>query len=354
MKILITGGAGFIGSHLAEYLVARGEERVTVLDDLSTGSLENLKALEGHPRFTCRIGSITDERTVAEVVSEADLVYHLAAAVGVFLVVQSPVRTIETNMLGTEILLRQAAAHGRKVVLLSTSEVYGKSAKVPCSEDDDLVLGATTVNRWSYACSKALEEFLALAYAKEKNLPVVIVRPFNIVGPRQTGRYGMVLPRFVEQALRGGPITVYGDGAQTRSFAHVRDMVEGLVRLAELPAAVGQVYNIGNDCEVAIRDLARSVARLSETGARVRQAVGRTRRVAETTRRVEFVPYSTAYGEGFEDLRRRVPDLSKIRAAIGYEPRVTLDEIIRELLALARRKPAKAPASAKKSAHSPR
>ena len=320
MKALITGGAGFIGSHLAEHLIRSGHP-VTVLDDLSTGRLENLRALEGNPAFTCRIGSVTDERTVAEVMSDVEIVFHLAAAVGVFLVVQSPVRTIETNVLGTEIVLRQAAAYRRKVLLASTSEVYGKSQKVPYSEGDDLVLGPTTVGRWSYACSKAIEEFLALAYSREKNLPVVIMRPFNVVGPRQTGQYGMVLPRFVEQALRGGPITVYGKGTQTRCFSHVRDVVEAFARLAEHPAAVGEVYNIGSDHEISIQDLAVKVAALARTGAGI-----------------QHVPYAAAYGQGFEDLQRRVPDLAKIRAAIGYQPRVALDEIICELLEIGRAK----------------
>ena len=318
MKALITGGAGFIGSHLADYLVRAGHH-VTILDDLSTGRLENVRALEGHPAFACRIGSVTDERTVAEVMSEADVVFHLAAAVGVFLVVQSPVRTIETNVLGTEIILRQAAAHGRKVILASTSEVYGKSPKVPYSEGDDLVMGPTTVGRWSYASSKAIEEFLARAYWQEKRLPVVIVRPFNVVGPRQTGQYGMVLPRFIGQALRGGPITVYGEGRQTRCFSHVRDVVDVFVRLAEHPAAVGEVYNVGTDSEISIKDLALRVVALAKTGAAI-----------------QFIPYDAAYGEGFEDLQRRVPDLRKIRAAIGYQPRVRLDDIILELLELGR------------------
>jgi UDP-glucose 4-epimerase len=335
MKVLVTGGAGFIGSHLADHLIKCGHE-VTVLDDLSTGRLENIRGLEGHPRFRCRIGSVTDERTVAELISDAEVVFHLAAAVGVFLVVQNPVRTIETNVLGTEILLRQAAARGRKVLLASTSEVYGKSRKVPSSENDDLVLGPTTVGRWSYACSKALEEFLAIAYWNEKKLPMVIVRPFNVVGPRQTGRYGMVLPRFVEQALGGGPITVYGNGSQTRSFAHVRDVVEALVRLAEHPAAVGQIYNVGNDQEIAIQELAHRVAALAKTGARI-----------------QYIPYEEAYGAGFEDLERRVPDLSKIREAIGYQPRTTLDEIILELLGIGRAGRAKKTEAVRSSSGTP-
>lgn len=318
MKALITGGAGFIGSHLAEYLIRRGDH-VAILDDLSTGRLENISALQGHPRFQCRIGSVTDERTVAEMVEEAEIVYHLAAAVGVFLVVKSPVRTIETNVLGTEIVLRQAAAHRTKIILVSTSEVYGKSRKVPYSEGDDLLLGPPTKGRWSYACSKALEEFLALAYWREKKLPVVIVRPFNVVGPRQTGQYGMVLPRFIAQALQGGPITVYGTGNQTRSFAHVSDVVEALVCLSEHPDAVGEIYNIGSDHEISIKELAQRVVELAKTRAQI-----------------QFIPYSEAYAEGFEDLERRVPDLSKIRAAIGYHPKVSLDQIIIELLALGR------------------
>jgi nucleoside-diphosphate-sugar epimerase len=311
MKALITGGAGFVGSHLAEALLARGDT-VHILDNLSTGAMANIGHLKGRERFHYAIDTVMNERVVAEMIDHVDVVYHLAAAVGVKLIVESPVNTIETNVHGTEMVLKVASKKKKKVLIASTSEVYGKSEEVPFREDADLVLGATTKGRWSYACSKAIDEFLALAYWKEKHLPVVVFRLFNTVGPRQTGRYGMVIPNFVKQALQGEPITVFGDGTQSRCFTYVSDVVEALVKLAEHPGAVGQVLNIGNDQEeISILELAQRVK--ARTGSKSA---------------IEMVPYDKAYEEGFEDMPRRVPDLGKIRALLGYEPRVHLDEIL--------------------------
>ncbi len=311
MKALITGGAGFVGSHLAETLLERGDE-VIVLDNLSTGSIDNIAPLKANPRFRYAIDSVTNEPLCAELIDQADVVFHLAAAVGVKLIVESPVNTIETNVHGTETVLKMANKKKKKVLVASTSEVYGKSDAVPFREDADLVLGATTKGRWSYACSKAIDEFLALAYYKEKRLPVVIVRLFNTVGPRQTGRYGMVIPNFVKQALLSHSITVFGDGSQSRCFTYVTDVVGALVKLADHPGAVGGVFNIGNDSEeISILELARRVKE-------------RTRSRSE----IALVPYDKAYEEGFEDMPRRVPDLGKVRALIGYEPIVHLDEIL--------------------------
>jgi len=311
VKALITGGAGFLGSHLAEALLARGDT-VYLLDNLSTGSIENIEHLKSAPRFNYAVDSVMNEPVTAEMIDRVDVVFHLAAAVGVRLIVESPVNTIETNVHGTEMVLKLANKKKKKVLVASTSEVYGKSEDVPFREDADLVMGATTKGRWSYACSKAIDEFLALAYWKEKKLPVVVFRLFNTVGPRQTGRYGMVIPNFVKQALLGHPITVFGDGAQSRCFTYVSDVVGVLVRLAEEPRAVGQVFNIGNDREeVTILDLAQRVK--ARTGSK-----------SEIVR----VPYDQAYEEGFEDMPRRVPDLSRLRALTGYEPQVHLDEIL--------------------------
>jgi UDP-glucose 4-epimerase len=316
MKTLITGGAGFVGSHLAEALLARGDE-VYVLDNLSTGSIENIEHLKGQARFHYTIESIMSEPVTAELVDRVEVVYHLAAAVGVRLIVESPVNTIETNVHGTEMILKLANKKKKKVIVASTSEVYGKGEVVPFREDADLVMGPTSKGRWSYACSKAIDEFLALAYHKEKRLPVVVVRLFNTVGPRQTGRYGMVIPNLVKQALLGHPLTVYGDGTQSRCFPYISDVVGALIRLAEVKGAVGEVYNIGNDHEeITIMDLARRVK--ARTG---------------TKSEIVLVPYDTAYEEGFEDMQRRVPDLSKIRALIDYEPRVQLDEILERVVA---------------------
>ncbi len=316
MKALITGGAGFLGSHLAEALLARGDE-VFVLDNLSTGAIDNIEHLKWDHRFHYTIDSVMNEPVTAELVDRVDVVFHLAAAVGVRLIVESPVNTIETNVHGTEMLLKLANKKKKKVVVASTSEVYGKGTQVPFREDADLVLGPTTKGRWSYACSKAIDEFLALAYHKEKRLPVVLVRLFNTVGPRQTGRYGMVIPNFVKQALLGRPLTVFGDGTQSRCFTYVSDVVGQLVALAGEPRAVGEVFNVGNDREeVTVLDLAR----------RVKARAG-------SKSEVVLVPYDQAYEEGFEDMQRRVPELGKLRALTGYEPRVHLDEILDQVIA---------------------
>jgi len=316
MKALITGGAGFVGSHLAEALLTRGDE-VSIIDNLATGSIENIEHLKGQRHFRYTIDSILNEPVLAELVDRVDVVFHLAAAVGVRLIVESPVNTIETNVHGTEMVLKLANKKRKKVLFTSTSEVYGKAGKVPFREDDDLVMGPTAKGRWSYACSKAIDEFLALAYHKEKRLPVVVARLFNTVGPRQTGRYGMVIPNFVKQALLGHPITVFGDGAQSRCFAYVTDVVGQLLPLAEEPGAVGEVFNVGNDREeTAMLDLARRVK--ARTGSRSE---------------ILLVPYDRAYEEGFEDMQRRVPDLSKLRALTGYEPQVDLDAILDRVIA---------------------
>jgi UDP-glucose 4-epimerase len=315
MHILITGGAGFIGSHLAEALLDAGHH-VTVIDDLSTGSLENVAHLTDRPGFVCVVDTVFNDPVVAELVDRADVVFHLAAAVGVKLIVQRPVHTIETNVHGTEVILRHAAKKKRLVFIASTSEVYGKSTDVPFREDADLVMGPTTRHRWAYACSKALDEFLALAYGKERQLPVIIVRFFNTVGTRQTDRYGMVLPTFAKQALAGTAITVFGDGTQSRSFTYVGDVVGALVALMGSPAAVGQVFNIGSQEEVTIRDLAERIKRLTGSASPI-----------------VTIPYEQAYEAGFEDMPRRVPDLTRIHAAIGFQPRVQLDEIIRRVVA---------------------
>lgn len=316
--VLVTGGAGFIGSHLVETLLSRGYE-VTTIDDLSTGSIRNLDEARKHSRFTYYIDSVMNHRLMAELIDRADFVYHLAAAVGVRLIVERPVHTIETNIRGTEIVLELAARKKKRVLITSTSEVYGKSAKVPFSENDDLVLGSTTRPRWAYACSKAIDEFLGLAYYRQFAMPIVIVRLFNTVGPRQTGQYGMVVPRFVEQALRGHPLTVYGDGSQTRAFAYVGDVVEAMIALMEDPRAYGQVFNVGNDREISICDLARLV--IERTG---------------STSSIEFIPFEKAYDENFEDLQRRVPDLTKIKTLIGYSPKVGIEEIIDKVAAYTR------------------
>ncbi|MFP4056870.1 MAG: NAD-dependent epimerase/dehydratase family protein [Candidatus Brocadiia bacterium] len=313
MRYLVTGGAGFIGSHLVEELLAQGHE-VAVLDDLSTGRAENIEPFKPAGGFHYVIDSVMNPAVVAELVDRADVVFHLAAAVGVFLVVESPVRTIETNVHGTETVLAAAAKKGRKVVLASSSEVYGSSASARFREDDDLVLGPPTQARWSYACSKALDEFLALAHHREGGLPVVICRIFNTVGPRQTGRYGMVVPRFVAQALAGGPITVYGDGTQTRAFCYVKDTVRALVGLAAEEAAVGEVFNVGTDRETTVGELAERVRRLVNPAAEI-----------------AHVPYDQAYAPGFRDMLRRVPYISKLRRLLGFEPSLDIDGIIQEV-----------------------
>jgi len=314
MRVLITGGAGFVGSHLAEALLDRGDE-VFVLDDLSTGSIDNIAHLKPHPKFHYTIDSVTNEPLLAEMLDRCDTVAHLAAAVGVKLIVEAPVRTIETNVHGTEVVLKHANKKKKLVLIASTSEVYGKSAIVPFTEDADLVLGPTSKHRWAYACSKMIDEFLALAYWKERKLPVIIVRLFNTVGPRQTGQYGMVIPNFVRQALAGQPITVFGDGAQTRSFTYVGDVVRAMVALIDQPAAVGQVFNIGNDQEISIGQLAAKVKALGASGSAI-----------------VHIPYDQAYETGFEDMPRRVPDISKVRALVGYQPTVELDEILKRVI----------------------
>ena len=315
MKAFLTGGAGFIGSHLAERLLDLGYE-VLVLDNLSTGSIENIAHLKGSPRFSYVVDSVTNEPLLAEMIDRCDVVFHLAAAVGVKLIVEQPVHTIETNVHGTEVVLKHAAKKKKLVFIASTSEVYGKSTDVPFRESADLVLGPSEKHRWAYACSKLIDEFLALAYWKEKKLPVVVVRLFNTVGPRQTGQYGMVLPTFVRQALAGEPITVFGDGTQSRSFTFVGDVVDALVTLAQEPRAIGGVFNIGNTGEISIQALAERVKTL--TGSRSP---------------IQFVPYDEAYEAGFEDMPRRVPDISKIAELIGYEPKVALDDIITRVIA---------------------
>ena len=315
MRILITGGAGFIGSHLSEALLDE-KHQVYVLDDLSTGSIDNIAHLKGRPGFHYTIDTVFNDSLVAEMVDRADVIFHLAAAVGVKLIVQEPVHTIETNVHGTEVILRHAAKKKKLVFVASTSEVYGKSAQIPFREDADLVMGATTRHRWAYACSKALDEFLALAYYKQKKLPVIVVRFFNTVGPRQTGQYGMVVPTFVRQALSGNQITVFGDGTQSRSFTYVGDVVWALLKLMVEPRAIGQVFNVGNTEEVTIEGLA-------------------TRIKAQTASSSPIVkiPYDQAYEAGFEDMPRRVPHLEKIRDLIGYEPKVGLQEIIERVIA---------------------
>ncbi|MFC1736317.1 GDP-mannose 4,6-dehydratase [Candidatus Hydrogenedentota bacterium] len=311
MKVLVTGGAGFIGSHLCEALLADGHE-VLVLDDLSTGSIHNIESLEDNPRFKAIIDTVLHEGVVEDLMRQCDTVVHLAAAVGVQLIIDEPVRTIETNIAGAETVLRIASRYRRKTLIASTSEVYGKSDQPRFKEDDDRIMGPTTLNRWGYAASKAIDEFLALAYWTEKRLPIIIARLFNTVGPRQTGRYGMVLPRFIESALKDKPLVVYGDGKQSRCFCHVGDVVGGLIGLLECPDAVGNIFNVGNDREISIEGLAKKVIELTGSSSTI-----------------SYVPYEEAYGPGFEDMRRRAPDISKIQAAIGYEPLTQLDEIIK-------------------------
>ena len=320
MRILITGGAGFIGSHLTEQLLARGDQ-VHILDDLSTGSIENLALIKNHPNLTYHIDTIRNYRLTAELVDACDIIYHLAAAVGVKLIVESPVNTIETNIRGTDIVLSLAAKKRKRVLITSTSEVYGKRNAIPFNEEDDLILGPTNKGRWSYACSKAIDEFLAIAYWKEKRVPTVIARLFNTVGPRQTGRYGMVIPNFVQQALTGQDITIYGDGSQTRCFSHVSDIVKALIKLAEHPNAVGEVYNIGSDQETTILQLAEKV-----------------RQITESESRLVYVAYDEAYEQGFEDMMRRVPDISKICKLIDYQPSIDLDGILSSIIEFHREK----------------
>jgi UDP-glucose 4-epimerase len=322
MRFLITGGAGFIGSHLSDLLIAR-QHTVHALDDLSTGAIENIRHLKGDPGFEYTIGSVEDHAVVAELVDEADFVVHLAAAVGVTLVIDSPVRAIETNVHGTEVVLTHASKKKKPVLIASTSEVYGKSRALPFREDGDLQLGATDKGRWAYACSKAIDEFLAMAYWRERDLPTTVVRLFNTVGPRQTGCYGMVVPRLVSQALADEPLTVYGDGNQTRCFCHVADVVEALFGLMTEERAYGNVFNVGSTSEISIRDLARRIIELTGSGSDI-----------------SLIPYSEAYGEGFEDMYRRVPDTAKVQALLGWSPTRVLDDIIADVVAQQRGVPA--------------
>jgi len=314
LRVLITGGAGFIGSHLADAYLQRGD-KVCVIDDLSTGCIENIQHLKGKPNFEYTIDTVHNQPVTAELVDQADVVFHLAAAVGVKLIVESPVRTIETNVRGTEVVLSLANKKKKKVLVASTSEVYGLSSDIPFREDGNLVMGATTKGRWSYACSKAIDEFLALAYWREKKLPTVVVRLFNTVGPRQTGQYGMVIPTFVKQALAGRPITVYGDGKQSRCFGYVGDVVGALINLMDHKDAVGNVFNIGSNQEITILQLAERVKELTQSDSEI-----------------VFVPYDEAYEEGFEDMPRRIPDISKIHGLVGFEPKMNLDGILQTVI----------------------
>ncbi len=314
MHYLITGGAGFIGSHLSEALLQKGHQ-VTAVDDLSTGQLANVEHLTADPNFQIVIENITNAVVMDRLVSECDIVIHLAAAVGVELIVQRPVHTIETNVMGTEVVLRTARRYRKKTLIASTSEIYGKSANIPYKEDDDRLMGATSKHRWAYATSKALDEFLALAYHKEYDLPVVIFRLFNTVGPRQRGRYGMVIPRFVKQAMANKQITVYGDGGQSRCFCDGRDVIKAIIGLAETPQAEGQVYNIGAQQEITILELAKKVKAMTNS-----------------TSEIVLVPYEEAYEAGFEDMRRRVPDTTKINSLLGWTPRINLDQTILDIM----------------------
>lgn len=318
MKILITGGAGFIGSHLADKLIGEGHE-ITAIDNLSTGRYSNVEHLEGHDRFRLIIDTVLNERLMEELIRETDRVYHMASAVGVRLIMERPVQTIETIFRGTDVVLGFCSRYRKRVLIPSTSEVYGKGISVPFKEDDDLLTGATDKHRWAYACAKTLDEFLALAHWKETRLPVSVVRLFNTVGPRQTGQYGMVVPRFVHAAMKNEPIEIHGDGSQSRCFGHVLDVVEGLTRLLEDPNCFGQVVNLGSDEEVTIKQLAERAVDLTGSKSELR-----------------YLPYDVAYGEGFEDMQRRVPSLEKARRMIGYQPTRTLNDIINDVAAEAR------------------
>jgi UDP-glucose 4-epimerase len=314
MRVLVTGGAGFIGSHLVDRMIERGAD-VVVIDDLSTGRVENLAAHAGNPRLSFHRDTILNTSLLAREVARADLVLHLAAAVGVKYVIDHPLHSLHVNVRGTETLLEQVAERGVKTVVFSTSEIYGKSTKIPFKEDDDRLLGAVTCHRWNYSVAKALDEILALAYHAEKGLPAIVVRLFNTCGPRQTGQYGMVVPRFVEQALEGRPMTVFGDGRQSRCFGSVYDVVDGVSALLDEPSAVGEIFNVGSDEEVTIRELAERVKSLTGSSSPI-----------------QLIPYDEAYESGFEDMQRRVPDLGKIRALVGYRPKRDLDEILRSVI----------------------
>ena len=315
MRSLITGGAGFIGSHLSKKLLDLGY-KVTIIDDLSTGRMENIKHLTANKNYSFAIENILNETVMDRLVSECDIIFHLAAAVGVELIVERPVEVIETNILGTEMVLKIANRYKKKTLITSTSEIYGKSNKVPFKEEDDSLMGPTTKNRWSYACSKAIDEFLALAYYQEKKLPVVIARLFNTVGPRQTGRYGMVVPRFVAFALKKEPLLVYGDGHQSRCFTDVDDTVEDLVRLSRLPEAEGEIFNVGNNREIKILDLAEKI-----------------RKMVNSPSEIRFIPYDEAFAEGFEDMHRRIPDISKVCKCTGYKAQYDLETTLERVIA---------------------
>jgi len=311
---LVTGGAGFIGSHLCEHLLACGQ-RVVVVDDLSTGSLSNIQHLLSNSNFKFIQGSVRDEDLMGEVIDKCDCIYHLAAAVGVNLIIERPVHTIETNIHGTEVVLSIAHQFGKKVLITSTSEVYGKNEKVPFRENDDMVLGSTKFSRWSYACSKAIDEFLALAYHRQYNLSVIIVRLFNTIGPRQTGRYGMVVPRFVDWALKNEPLLIYGSGKQSRSFTYVSDVVRAITALMELEKSNGDVFNVGSEEEISIEELADKIIEKTHSSSKKK-----------------YIPYSEAYGQGFDDMQRRLPCLNKINRAIGYKPQVSLEQMLEKII----------------------
>ena len=314
MQVLITGGAGFIGSHLAEELIAGGN-KVTVLDDLSTGMLENVSHLKGNPDFESVIGTVLNEHLVDKLVERCDVVFHLAAAVGVELIVKKPLESLTTNIKGSETVLEMAYRYNKKILITSTSEIYGKNMNGPLKEGDDRILGSPLKVRWSYSTAKAVDEMLAYVYWKEKNVPSIIVRLFNTVGPKQTGYYGMVMPRFIGQALKNEPITVYGSGKQSRCFVHVKDAVKALIKLAEEPKAVGEVFNIGSQEEITIEQLAREIINITKSKSRI-----------------DYIPYKKAYEEGFEDMQRRVPDISKINKLIGFKPTYNLAEIIKDIV----------------------
>lgn len=343
-RILVTGGAGFIGSHLVEILLERGYY-VTIIDDLSTGSFENIAHMTKNPRFRYAIDSIMNDIILDRLASECQVIFHLAAAVGVKLIVENPVHTIETNIMGTEAVFKAALRYRSKVIVASTSEVYGKGSSIPFREDDDVVLGPTRISRWAYAVSKMVDESLAFSYYREKGLQVVICRLFNTVGPRQTGRYGMVIPRFVHQAIHGQPVTVYGDGEQSRSFCDVADVVQALIGLAECPEAVGQVFNVGSTQEITILELAHNVLSLVESTSiekdsnkmKKRKRKGSLNALTSTimnpvNERIIFIPYEEAYEASFEDMQRRVPDITKIRNVIGWKPKISLSETIRNVI----------------------
>ena len=314
MKVLITGGAGFIGSHLAEALIKRGDG-VCAVDNISTGIVENIAHLQGNPRFHFINDSVLNEELMRELIGDCNIVYHLAAAVGVKYIMENRLKAFEVNVRGTETVLELASKERKKVMIASSSEIYGKNGKVPYKEDDDRVLGSTTLHRWSYSCTKALSEFLALAYWQERGLPIVIMRFFNTVGTRQLGRYGMVVPRFIECALSSLPLTIYGDGSQTRCFTCVDDVVNAVISLAECSDAVGHVFNVGSNEEISINDLARKIIEL-----------------ANSSSVIKYVPYDTAYGQGFEDMQRRVPDISKIYSFVGWKPEIELDQMLVKMI----------------------